>query len=411
MLPLSFLVANWRLVAFGIFMCFCSNPGQTYFISLFSGEIRGDFALSHGEFGSIYSVGTLASAATFVWLGRLIDRVPLVTFATAVLGALAGMCFFMGAVWGAGALAVAVFGLRLFGQGLSSHTAITTMGRYFEAQRGRTISIASLGQLAGQAVFPPLVVAAFAIVSWRLVWVGAGLAWLAMIPLVFVLLRGHGARERVLRASRAAVTSRGRGRDRALGEALRDPGLWLRLPTLFAPAFITTGFIFHQVHVAETKGWSLTLMAASFTMYAAASVVVLIASGPLVDRVSARRLVPVYLLPLALGALALVASDAPVMAPVFLGLLGVSTGISAVVSGALWAELYGVTHLGAIRAFGHALMVFSSGLAPAAMGLLIDWGTSVEAIAVASAAYCAAASALAATAGRSHRAAALGTGS
>jgi MFS family permease len=408
MLPLSFLVANWRLIGFGVFMCFCSNPGQTYFISLFSGEIRGEFALSHGEFGTIYSIGTLASAATFVWLGRLIDRVPLVTFATAVLAALAGMCFFMGAVWGAGALAVAVFGLRLFGQGLSSHTAITTMGRYFEAQRGRTISIASLGQLAGQAVFPPLVVAAFATVSWRLVWNGAGLVWLAMIPFVFVLLRGHGVRERVLRASRAAITSR--ERDRALGEALRDPGLWLRLPTLFAPAFITTGFIFHQVHVAETKGWSLTLMAASFTMYAAASVVVLIASGPLVDRVSARRLVPVYLLPLALGAVALVASDAPVMAPVFLGLLGVSTGISFVVSGALWAELYGVTHLGAIRAFGHTVMVFSSGLAPAAMGLLIDLGTSVETIAVASAAYCAAASALATTAGRGHRSAALGTG-
>ncbi len=405
MLPLPFLVANWRLIAFGVFMCFCSNVGQTFFISLFSGEIRAAFDLTHGEFGSIYSLGTLASAATLVWLGRLIDRVPLVTFTTAILIALAGMCFFMGAVWGAAALALAIFGLRLFGQGLAGHTAITTMGRYFEAQRGRTISIASLGQLAGQAVFPPLVVAAFAFMSWRMVWVGAGLVWLALVPLVFVLLRGHGARERAFKSSRAALT--GGGRDRALGEALRDPGLWLRMPTLLAPAFITTGFIFHQVHVAETKGWSLTLMAASFTMYAAASVIVLIASGPLVDRVSARRLVPVYLFPLALGTLALVVSDAPVMAPVFLGLLGASTGISAVVSGALWAELYGVTHLGAIRAFGHAVMVFASGLAPAVMGLLIDWGYSVGVIAIASAVYCVVASALAATAGQGPRTAAL----
>lgn len=401
MLPLPFLVANWRLIAFGVFMCFCSNVGQTFFISLFSGQIRTAFALSHGEFGSIYSLGTLGSAATLIWLGRLIDRVPLVTFASAILAALAAVCFFMGAVWGAGALVVAVFGLRLFGQGLASHTAITTMGRYFEAQRGRVISIATLGQLAGQAVFPPLVVAAFAVVSWRMVWVGAGILWLALVPLVFVLLRGHGARERAFRASRAAII--GGGRDRALGEALRDPGLWLRVPALLAPAFITTGFIFHQVYVAETKGWPLTLMAASFTMYAAASVIVLIVSGPIVDRISARRLVPVYLLPLALGAVALVVGDAPAFAPVFLGLLGASTGISAIVSGALWAELYGVTHLGAIRAFGHAVMVFSSGLAPAAMGLLFDWGYSVESIAVGSAIYCVAASAVAAMAGQGPR--------
>jgi MFS family permease len=404
MLPLSFLVANGRLIAFGVFMCFCSNVGQTFFISLFSGQIRSDFGLSHGEFGSIYSLGTLASAATIVWVGRLIDRVPLVSFATAILAGLALMCLFMGVVWGAAALTFAVFGLRLLGQGLAGHTAITTMGRYFDAQRGRVISIASLGQLAGQAMFPPLVVAAFAFVSWRMVWVGAGVVWLALIPLIFFLLRGHGAHERAFRASRAAIT--GGARDRALGEALRDRGLWLRVPALLAPAFISTGFIFHQVHVAETKGWSLTLMAGSFTFYAAASVVVLIASGPLVDRVSAQRLVPFYLLPLALGSLTLIAGDAPVMAPIFLGLLGVSTGISAIVSGALWAELYGVTHLGAIRAFGHAVMVFSSGLAPAVVGLLFDWGYSVEVIAVASAVYCVLASGLAAMAGQGPRAAA-----
>ena len=73
----------------------------------------------------------------------------------------------------------------------------------------------------------------------------------------------------------------------------------------------------------------------------------------------------------------------------------------------MWAELYGVTHLGAIRAFGHAVMVFASGLAPAVMGLLIDWGYAVGTIAIASAVYCAAASALAAAAGQGPRTAAL----
>ena len=46
-----------------------------------------------------------------------------------------------------------------------------------------------------------------------------------------------------------------------------------------------------------------------------------------------------------------------------------------------------------------AIMVFSTGLAPAAMGLLIDGGISMEAIALTAAAWCVGASALAAFAG------------
>ena len=152
MLPLSFLYAHRRLLAFGFLMCFCSSFGQTYFIALFGGEIRQTFGLSDGEFGAIYSTGTLASAAVLVWLGRLIDRVPLNAFAAATLLGLALLCLFMGfagalaGAWGAVALFPAIFGLRLFGQGLSSHTAIVTMGRSFHAERGRAVSLASLAR-------------------------------------------------------------------------------------------------------------------------------------------------------------------------------------------------------------------------------------------------------------------------
>ncbi len=392
MLPLAFLRANGRLIAFGVFMCFCSSFGQTFFISLFGGEIRGAFGLSHGAFGSIYAAGTLTSAAVLVWLGGLIDRTPLAVFAAAVLAGLAATCLLMGAVWSAGALTLAIFGLRLFGQGLASHTAITAMGRYFDAERGRAVSVASLGHPLGEALFPILVVAAFAVMSWRSVWTGAGLALVALLPLIFPLLKGHGARDHALKARRAAAGGGGL-RDLALGEALRDPGLWLRLPALLAPSFIFTGLIFHQVHLAEAKGWPLSLIAGSFTAYAVGSVATMIAAGPLIDRLTARRLVPVFLAPLAAACLALYASDAALVAPLFLALLGVSAGMTQVLKGALWAELYGTTHLGAIRAFGQAAMVFSSGVAPAVMGLAFDLGVTVAAIAATAALYCLAASA------------------
>ena len=404
MLPLSFLAAHWRLIAFGFFMCLCSSFGQTFFISLFSGSIRDTFTLSHGEFGSIYSAGTLVSAATLIWVGRLVDKVSLQVFSAAVLLCLAGMCFLFGSVWSATALGVGVFGMRLFGQGLASHAGITAMGRYFERERGRTISLASLGYPAGEAVLPIAVVAAFAIADWRTIWNVAGMTVLVAVPVMLFLLRGHGLRDAAHKQRRRELGAD--AGDRALGEVLRDAGLWLRLPAILAPSFIFTGLIFHQVHLAETKGWPLALIAGSFTVFAVTSVVTTIVSGPLVDRVSARRLVPVFLAPLTVGCLVLALTNAQMSAPVFMALLGINSGMNFVLIGALWPELYGVTHLGAIRAFGQSAMVFSTGLAPAVMGLAIDWGTSIEAIGLACAVYCVVASAMAALVPRPRRAAA-----
>lgn len=393
MLPLSFLRTHARLLGFGTLMTFCSSMGQTFFVSLFSGEIRAAFALSDGDFGSLYSLGTLTSAALLLWAGRLIDRLPLPVFAAGVLALLGATCLLMGAVWGASSLAVALFGLRFFGQGLSSHSAMVAMGRYFEAQRGRALSIATLGHTLGEATLPAAVVAALALASWRQVWSVTGLLLLVVAPLVLLLLKGQ-----LDRGPAAGSPARDPADDRALAWVLRDPGLWLRLPALLASSFIGTGLIFHQVHLAESKGWPLSLLAGSFTAYAACALAGLLLAGPLVDRLGARRLVPLLLVPLASACLALALSDAPPVAPLFMGLLGITTGSGAVVFGALWAELYGITHLGAIRAFATSAMVFATGLAPAALGLLIDHGVGMERIALACAIYALAAGLLALTA-------------
>ncbi|MGD1876448.1 MAG: MFS transporter [Kiloniellaceae bacterium] len=402
MLSLTFLRAHGRLLAFGVLMTFCSSVGQTFFISLFSGEIRGAFDLSDGDFGSLYSLGTLASAAMLLWAGRLIDRVPLAVFAAAVLALLGGACLTMGLAGNIIALGLALFTLRFFGQGLASHSAVVAMGRYFDAQRGRAVSVATLGHTLGEAVFPAAVVAALALGGWQQVWQGAAVALFLLVPLVFLLLKGQRERDAALLRERLARNADVMAADHTLAGVLRDPGLWLRLPALLAPSFIFTGLIFHQVHLAETKGWPLSLLAGAFTLFAACSLASLILTGPLVDRFGARRLVPVFLAPLAIACLTLAFGKAAFVAPLFMALMGVNTGLASVLLGALWAELYGITHLGAIRAFAQSAMVFSTGLAPAVMGMLIDGGLTMETIALACGLYCLPASALAllATTGR-----------
>lgn len=392
LIPLAMFREHGRLLGFGFFMCLSSNFGQTFFISLFGADVRAAFDLSHGGFGSVYSAATIASAAVLIWAGRIVDRIPLPAFAALVLGGIAGAGFLFGAAPTAYLLIPAIFMLRLFGQGLATHTAMTAMGRYFERERGRAVSIASLGHPAGEALFPVIAVAALAAASWREVWWACGLLVLAALPVMLLLLKGHRARHAAFEAGRAA--SGIAESDMTLGEALRTVGLWLRLPALLAPSFIGTGLIFHQVHMADIKGWSMALVSGSFTAYAAMSVAAALVTGPLIDRFGARRIMTVFLTPMTLGALSVALFDAPWAAPLYLGLLGTSAGVTVVLLGALWPELYGVSHLGAIRAFGQAAMVFSTGLAPAALGLMIDAGIGFEAIAFGCAVYCVGASAL-----------------
>ena len=57
-----------HFLGFGVLLCASASFGQTWFISLFGGEIRAAFSLSHGDFGAIYSAATLASGVSLVWV-------------------------------------------------------------------------------------------------------------------------------------------------------------------------------------------------------------------------------------------------------------------------------------------------------------------------------------------------------
>ena len=400
MLPLGVIRAQWRLLAFGWLMSFGSSLGQTYFISLFGGVMRAELDISHSAYGLCYMVGTFASAAVLPWAGALVDRRPLLRFSLAAIIGLAVSAALFAGVQGLASLALGFFALRFFGQGLMMHAAITTMARYFGSVRGRAVSFATLGHVAGEAVLPIAVVALLGLTHWRGVWLIAAVALLLLVGAAVPALLARPPRtvEPDPVGSASAAKRSVPAVDATLGEVLRDPGLYLRLPVLLAPAAISTALIFHQVHVGVQKGWSLTLIAAGLSAYALGALVMLLASGFLVDRYGARRIVPVCLAPFLLACLVLAASSTPASALVYFGLLGAGSGLTGIVLSAVWAELYGVAHLGAIRAFAASIMVFASGLGPAALGMLIDGGIHIDAVAIGFAIYCVAASAFAALA-------------
>jgi MFS family permease len=207
------------------------------------------------------------------------------------------------------------------------------------------------------------------------------------IPLLIVLLK----RERTPTAGAAGAadpTPDPRRRDWTRGEVLRSPLFWVLMPGLLAQAFIQTGIFFNQVAIVEKKGWDLAWFAASFPLLAAVGVVTALISGWLVDRFGARRLLPAFLVPLGLATLLLTYATSPYVLPVAMALIGITGGSSGTIQGALWAELYGTRHLGAIRSLAAAGQVFASALSPGLIGILLDAGVALEVQLLAMAGYC-----------------------
>ncbi len=328
---LTFAEPDRRFLVFGFLMAFFLSFSQTFFISLFGGEIRAEFGLTHGGFGLIFSTATLASGLSLIWVGRLIDRVDLRLFTLVACLGLIGACAFISVAAGSLALGLAIFFLRLSGQGLMGHAAMTSMARYFETDRGKALSTANQGFHAGRGLFPMIAVGLAVAFGWRDVWVASAVV-LVLVPLMAWLLKGHEARHaRMLaRAVWPVSTAEGAaGRQWALHQVLGDPRFYLLLPLALALGFIGTGIIFHQVHLAQTKGWDLTWFASSFLGLAVSSAVFSLAAWPLADRFGARKLVPFYILPAGLAMITLANFEAPLTAFAFMILFGVSEGARA----------------------------------------------------------------------------------
>jgi sugar phosphate permease len=94
----------------------------------------------------------LTSAVVFFWLGKLTDQFNLTLLGLITLGLLSGFAFLISSAETLIMLFLSLFGLRLFGQSMISHIAVTAMARWFSKKRGRALSIALMGHPIGEAL-------------------------------------------------------------------------------------------------------------------------------------------------------------------------------------------------------------------------------------------------------------------
>ena len=369
-----------KVIIFGFIFTFFSSFGQSFFLGLFNSSIRDALSISHGQFGSIYASATLLSSFILIWLGKKIDDVNAIKFAFFVIISLSISSFLFSKINSIVFLFFAIFLMRLFGQGLMSHTATTTVSRYFDKSRGKALSTAWLGLSSAEFLLPVAIVYLLTILDWRDLWVSFSLLIILFLSVSSVfLIRKLDINSRETENKKNENENKIKQWKRS--EVLKDYKFYIICGNLLAMPWIFTGFAVFQSFVQSSKEWGPYVIAQSFMAYSILSVITLFVTGFLIDKFTSRKLLIFTNIPLMLATLILIFFDNPFSSFIFLGLMGVTNGFANVLGSSTWAELYGVKFIGGIKAMTSALMVFSTAFGTALFGFLIDKGFTIEQIA------------------------------
>ena len=375
-----------KVILFGFIFTFFSSFGQSFFLGLFNNSIRDALSITQGQFGSIYASATLLSSFLLIWVGKKIDDIDIFRFAFFVTLLLSFSCFLFSKISSIIFLFIAIFLMRFSGQGMMSHTATTTISRYFTKSRGKALSTSWFGLSTAEFILPVLIVYILTITSWQNIWIYISILVLIILPTTsFVLIKNlnFDSREELEEHEQKEKDIFQWKRI----EVLKDYRFYIICLNMLAMPWIATGVFVYQSFITESNDWGTFVIAQSFMVYSILSVLTLLISGFLIDKFTSRKLLIFMNIPLLLSTLVLIFFNTPMTSFIFLGLIGISNGLANVLGSSTWAEIYGVKHIGSIKALSTALMVFSTAFGTALFGILIDKGYSIEHIAFVSFTY------------------------
>ena len=305
-----------KVIVFGFIFTFFSSFGQSFFLGIFNTSIRETLSITHGQFGSIYASATLCSSLLLIWVGKKIDDINIFRFAIYVTLLLSFSCFFFSKISSIVFLFIAIFLMRFSGQGMMSHTATTTVSRYFTKSRGRALSICWFGLSSAEFILPVLMVFLLSLTTWQNIWTVIALLILIFLPIAsFFLVRTVKLDTRESTEGEEFKEENIKQWKRI--EVIKDYKFYIVSMNMLAMPWIATGVFVYQSFITESKNWGPFVIAQSFMSYSVFSVITLLISGFLIDKFTSRKLLIFMNIPLFLSTFVIIYFDAQFTAFIF----------------------------------------------------------------------------------------------
>lgn len=369
-------------------------PAQSFTVSLFIDSFIADFNLDRTTVSTLYSLGTLVAAFSLTWIGRQIDRYGNRRMGVFIAAFFVVTLLLFSLINGPLMLLIGFVALRGSGQGSLWLVNNTAIANWFMRYRGRVTSLTLVSFALFQSVYVPWLGRLLETTDWRQVYVMlAGVVAVVTIPITLLLMRNrpedyglqpdgaffnvkHKAKPDQKETEAVAVNED----NWSLHEVMRLPLFWIFLcGRILSPAW-GTGLIFHQISIFETLGHTGTTAADTYAVFALLSAATSLISGILIDRVRPGRAMSLQLSGLILAMfMAMVMTEVWMLLIYALG-FGFVMGIAGVFDGAVWANLFGRKHQGAIRGFVTTSIVAGTAIGPVLFGLSFDLTGSYNAV-------------------------------
>lgn len=376
---------GWVMVSVTVIAQSMTGVGQTYGVSVFNPSFRSSLQISLSQLTGAYMFGTLLAALPQPYIGSLMDRFGIRRTMTWVVVLLGLACVFISTAESLAALLIGFFLLRLLGQGALSMLSGNIPAMWFQKQLGTVTGLISSGVSASMAAVPPLFLFLINQFGWRTAYVllGAGV-WAVLLPVLGLVFRNHpGEIGQIMdgvpdNETERAVLEDDLARSLDLKDARRTPAYWITTLSAALWAMTVTAVFFNLLPILNSQGLSDAAAAATYTTYAAASIAAQLIAGPLADESPLQYLLAgcMGLMAVSVGVLSIASSTW--LAHAYACLLGISTGLIAVLGGTLWPRYYGRKHLGKIRGSVITAQVAGSSVGPFITGVVFDWSGSYQ---------------------------------
>lgn len=377
---------GYVILVIGTIGIYCSIPGQTIGVSVFTDPVKDALGLSRNQFSNAYMIGTICSSLVIGRAGLWFDRYGaryVAFFAALTLAFALMLCswsvqmsdsiksLFEVDSWVVPFVLMTVlfFILRFSGQGVLTMASRNVIMIWFDKNRGKVNAISSVAISFGFSSSPLWVNALIERFSWQEAWqfLAAGLLVFSIFILQFYKNKPeeHGLLPdgKVVKSGEES-TSVPLAKQYTAKEAQRTRAFWMYGLMLAFNSFFITGLTFHVVSVFASEGFPKE---DAISIFLPASVVAVTIST-VFNFLSDYLQLKLYLYLMILGGISASVGflflASPIGIPFLICGFGILGGFFAVLNAIVWPRFYGRTHLGAITGKIMSFLILASALAP-----------------------------------------------